>query len=338
MASKPAIYTRQLDKITRRATSWLVPGFVPVGALTLIDGDPGTGKSTLSIDLAARITTGRAMPAGYERPPTRVIIVQPEDGATIIHDRLLAAAGDPALVEIIDRRSRTSRRPIDLGKDARLLDALCARPEVGLLIIDSLALVLRGAHTEGATREALYRLAQSAHRTDTSVIAIRHRTKARTRTAAMAGAGMVAIAGAARSVTIVAPAPDDPSVGVWASAKSALGPTPPSVAFQTISTDCGPSIEWMGTSQWSADDLLRTTTGRATKFEAAQGLLQDLLADGPRTRNEIKREADRRSIGWRTVEEAKRELGVTSRQHPEPGVQGPGPSWWTLPRETRTPT
>ena len=130
----------------------------------------------------------------------------------------------------------------------------------------------------------------------------------------------------------MAASPDDPNVRAWASVKNSLGPPPPSLLYEIVDDGDGSKVQWLGTSESTADDLLRTTTGNAApRLDSAVEMLRQLLADSPVLMQEVRRQAQRQGIGWRTVEKAKGDLGVRSQQRPEPGVRGPGPSWWFLP-------
>lgn len=334
MPRRPKPYFRRLDQIVTAPTDWHLPGFVPRAHLTVIEGKPSEGKSMLTVDFMARATTGRPLPAGVVHPPCDVVLVHPEDPDAAVQQRIAAAGGDPSRIRHVDRRAANSPRPLDLRRDLPYLASLCA-PEVGLVVIDSLQLVLGGAAaTPTSILTALHGLAQIAQRTNTTVLAIRHLAKASGRSAIYAGSGSIGITGTARSVALVGTAPDDPNTRVLASVKNNLGPEAPALAFHIMDNDLGPAVEWLGTTDWCADDLLlRTThTGGAPKLAAAEDVLRELLADGPRPQADIKAEATRRGIGWRTTQDAKQNLGVTSAPRKQPGVQGRGPYWWSLPK------
>lgn len=324
---------RRLSAIVAIPVQWLIAGFIALGNVTLLGGDPGVGKSMLVYDLAARVTTGKPLPGGPPRAPRDVLVVHPEDHDSVVQQRIAAADGDPDRIHIVDQAGLRLTRPLDLSRDLPRLRALINDGDYGLVIIENLGLILgEASNTEARTRAAMHGLSQIANETGTAIVAILHLTKAHHRQALHAGAGRVAQAGTARSVTIVAPDPDDPNLRVWASAKNNIGPTPPALLYEITDTPLGPVVDWLGTTLWSADELLRTTTGdRAPKLTEAEQMLREMLADGPRLRSTIKTAAAQRPIGWRTVEEAKANLGVRSRQIPEPGARGPGPSWWALP-------
>lgn len=330
---KPQPRYRRLSTIVATPVQWLIAGYVALGNVTLVAGDPGVGKSMLAYDLAAKVTTGQPLPGGPPGLPRDVLVIHPEDHTAVVQQRIEAAHGDPDRIHLVDQAGPRLPRPLDLSRDLARLRALIGDGDYGLVVIENLGLLLgEASNTEARTRVAMHGLHQIAEQTDTALVAILHLTKAQHRQALHAGAGRVAQAGTARSVTIVAPDPDDPNLRVWASAKNNLGPTPPSLRYEITNAPLGPKVNWLGTTQWAADGLLRTTTSdRAPKLAEAEQMLRDILANGPRLRSDIKTAAAHRAIGWRTVEDAKTNLAIRSIQVPEPGVRGPGPSWWTLP-------
>src|SRR5262245_58757397 len=93
---EPQVLTHRLDELQPETVRWLWPGYVPLGKMTLLDGDPGLGKSLLSLDLAARVTTGRSWPDGSAgAAPGNVLLVNCEDGLRdTVLPRLRALGGD----------------------------------------------------------------------------------------------------------------------------------------------------------------------------------------------------------------------------------------------------
>lgn len=251
------------------------------------------------------------MPAGIAHQPAIVVVFNPEDDDPEVLARVIAAGGSRSRIRLVTEAGPRSPRPIDLSRDLATVRAHCEVPSVELVIFDNLGLALgKAARTEDATRDVLYRLTTIAKQTATTILAVRHTTKNARGHAVHAGSGRVALAGAARSVTQVGRAPDDPNLQVWDPVKvNGSPPSTPSLLYEITDTDLGPAINWLGTTEWSANDLMRTTTSdKAPKLTEAEQMLRDMLADGPRLRNEIKPEAVRRTIGWRTVEDAKANL------------------------------
>src|SRR5687767_1579277 len=101
---KSGLTVRRVSEMTAKPVEWLWPGFLPAGMLAVLDGDPGTGKSVLTCDLAARVTTGREMPTGgHKIEPGAVLMLNAEDDAErIIKPRLAVAEANQQRVLIPD--------------------------------------------------------------------------------------------------------------------------------------------------------------------------------------------------------------------------------------------
>lgn len=320
----------RLSDVTEEPIEHLVEGFVPIGATTLVEGSPGSGKSTMTLDLAARLTIGAVLPGSPARPAMDVVIVNPEDPGPVILKRVEAAGGDPARFRLIYEPGSDTNRSVDLSRDREFLrDCYLADPDVGLMVVESIALALGpGGRTEFGTRDAMHNLSRDAEVTSTAVIAIRHLRKGGG-AAIHRGSGFVAIPGSARSVTSLSEDPDDPDALIWESVKANLSAPPLAHLLRIIETDHGPRVEWTGTTERSASRAVRTTP--SPKLDAACALLLGLLRDGPRRWTDIQQAAHEAGISDRTMDTAKATLGIASEQIPEPGTQGRGPSWWSLP-------
>jgi replicative DNA helicase len=98
MAKRPSAgaYVRPMSAVAARPVEWLWPGWIALGKLTVLDGDPGMGKSTLLLDLAARLSRDGLMPDGPVGPVGAPLILSAEDGEADTIKPRLAAAGDSA--------------------------------------------------------------------------------------------------------------------------------------------------------------------------------------------------------------------------------------------------
>ena len=347
-----ATFVSLADVVAEKVT-WLWPGRLPLGKLVLLEGDPGVGKSTVSVDLAARTSTGGVMPDGFalERP-TAVIIMSAEDGlADTIKPRLQAAAGDPRLVDAFTEVTETDRgvtttRPPSLPGDLGLLEERVRVTGARLVIVDVLAAYLSGkvdTHKDSDVRRALHQLAAMAERTGACVVCLRHLTKAGGTKAVLRGVGSVGISGQARAVLLVVPYPDpDDGRLVLAVAKCNLAPLAPSLAFRledVTSHGCA-IVAWGAPVGMTADQLLAASDsqqqpdddGAKGARDEAKDFLRQLLADGDRWSVDIFTEAKDQRIAEKTLKRAKADIGVTSYQRP--GVGGDPDRWyWHLPDE-----
>jgi AAA domain len=343
MSDAPKLVTVRAADVAPERVRWLWPGYLPAAKVVVLDGDPGLGKSTVTTDLAARITVGKAMPDGSGGgEPGAVVLLSAEDGlADTIRPRLELAGADLDRVTVIEHLVMPDGRtvPLELPSDLDPLEALVRDVRAALVTIDPLVAFLAGtvsANKDQDVRRALLPVRDMAERTGAAILAVRHLRKAATETAVQRGGGSIGIIGAARVGLMVARDPADADRRILAVTKSNVGAIPPAMAYRLVPDDAlGVAVvAWEGQTDHRADDLLAAPAERpAPKREAAENLLRELLADGPRRRSEIEEAAEEAEVGWRTVEAAKAALGVWSEQRPEPGKRGAGAAWWRLPDE-----
>jgi hypothetical protein len=341
----PKLVTRRLADVAPERVTWAWPLYVPLGKVVVLDGDPGLGKSTITADLAARITVGKAMPDGSGGgQPGAVVLLSAEDGlADTVRPRLELAGADLTRVEVVEHLTLADGRtvPLELPGDLDELEAVVRDVRARLLTIDPLMAFLAGsvnANRDQDVRRALHPVKELAERTGAAILVVRHLRKAATDSAVQRGGGSIGIIGAARVGLMVARHPGDGDRRILAVTKSNVGPIPPSIAYRLLPDDAlggVAAVVWEGATDHQADDLLSAPVDRpAPKRELAEGLLRELLADGPRRRSEIEEAAEEAGVSWRTVETAKADLGVWSEQRPEPGKRGAGAFWWRLPDGT----
>lgn len=320
---------RRLSDVKPERVRWLWPGWIPRGKLTVLDGDPGTGKSTLTLDLAARISTGRPMPDGAPLDRAEgVLLLSAEDGAAdTIRPRLEAANGDPDRVTLIDGvDSPDGKRMVSFPTDVELIGDLVRETGVSLVVVDVLLSYLHGSvdsYKDQHVRRALAPLAQMAEQTRCAVLVIRHITKSGGSNAIHRGQGSIGISGAARAVLLVGCDPADPSRRVLAVSKSNLGAEPSSLMYEIENDEETASgrIKWVGTTAHRATDLLATLSDdhedqRSALDEAAE-FLRDKLADGPLPAKDVRTSAVELGIKEQTLKRARRIVGVKSS--PAPG-------------------
>lgn len=343
-----------LADVVAEKVSWLWPGRLPLGKLVLLEGDPGVGKSTVSVDLAARTSVGGVMPDGapLERPAA-VIIMSAEDGlADTIKPRLLAAGGDARMVDAFTEVTETDEgvkttRPPTLPGDLPLLEERIRVTGARLVIVDVLAAYLSGkvdTHKDSDVRRALHQLAAVAERTGACVVCLRHLTKSGGPKAVLRGVGSVGISGQARAVLVVVPYPDpDDDRVVLAVSKCNLAPLAPSLAFRLEPDtfhDCAIAA-WGGPVHMTADQLIAASDSQRQPADedeakgakdAAEDFLCQTLATGDRWSADVYRAAKGERIAERTLERAKAELKVTSYR--VAGTGGDPDRWyWHLPDE-----
>ncbi|HET6950020.1 MAG TPA: AAA family ATPase [Acidimicrobiales bacterium] len=337
--------TRLADVVPQRVR-WLWPSRLPRGKLVVLDGDPDVGKSTVMLDLVARLTTGRPMPGEdlAAIPASDVVLLAAEDGlADTIRPRLDAAGADPARVHHLDAVPAYDDEgqvmawvPPSIPEDITALEALIEETSAVLVVVDVLMAYLSGradSHRDQDVRRALAQLADIAERTGACVVLVRHLRKSRG-SAMYAGGGSVGIIGVARAGMIAAVDPDDESGTrrVLARAKGNLAPPYPSLAYTLLADMEGGSVrvDWLGESAHTGDQLLapQPDADERDKIDGAVEWLREVLADRPRKRAEIIAEGRPEGYGEKMIERAAKRLGVVSERDQQ--VQG-RPATWTLP-------
>ena len=318
---------------------WLWRGRIPLGKITVLDGDPGLGKSTVTLDLVARISRGRPMPGEAEvRGPANTLLLSAEDGlADTIRPRLEAAGADLTLVHaLMDVPAGSGRRPPEIPLDLEMIEEEAARREVALIIIDPLFAYLGSsvnARTDHDVRRALAPLAAVAERTNAAVLVVRHLNKAPGGPAVYRGGGSIGIIGAARSGLLLAADPDDPTRRVLAPIKSNLGPAPPAMALhlEAQTADAVARVVWDGTTRHRAADLLRQESPEvADAVEQAREWLANALADGDEHESAVLKEVARAAgVSESALKRAMKRLGV---EHEARGF--PRQTYWRLPAST----
>ena len=330
---------RLASQVEAEPIEWLWSRRVPLGELTILDGDPGTGKSTLLTAVAAHVTSGRGLP-GHEDEPVEggVVYVTTEDSPSrTIRPRLEAhgAALDRVLLvpEVPDEEG--DPRPLVLPDDIGLLEQAVRRVDARLVTIDPLMAHLGGsinAHRDADVRRALAPLADLAHRLGTAVVVVRHLNKSGRSSAIYRGGGSIGIIGAARVGLLLAEHPEQEEVRVLAPVKNNLAVFAPSLALaleQARDHDVA-RVEWLDTCDLSADELLRSDSQGRTdeKQQEARNFLEEILSDGPVLAREVQEKADEEGILTRTLKRAKKTLDVESEKE-----SFDGPWMWKLPKE-----
>lgn len=320
---------RTLADVRPRPVSWLWADRIPSGKVTLVAGDPGLGKSYLTLDLAARVTTGdlgHTDDTGQPKrsSPGKVLLLSAEDDAAdTIHPRLSAMGADLGRVTVLegvrigdDDRPRACRLDRDL---AALREACLSVSGVRLVVIDPVSAYLgeKNANNNAEVRELLADLSRFAECSGIAIVCVTHLNKDSTnqKKVVYRTIGSLAFTAAARMAWLVARHPDDPDKRVLSLIKSNItGPLPAS-SFRIEDH----RVEWLDEAlPYQADDLGGDAedADRAGSFEEAREFLAAALAEGPRPAAEVIREAEGLGIALRTLKRAKRSLRVSSSKGP----------------------
>jgi hypothetical protein len=338
---KPEEIGKLLSDVESEEVSWLWPSWLALGKLALVDGDPGLGKSAMTLDLAARVSAGKIFPDGAGCEPAGVVLLSAEDGlADTIRPRLDAAGADSsrilALATVPDKDGHD--RLLSIPEDLGLIEKGIRRVGARLVVVDPLMAFLSGdtnSHRDQDVRRALAPLAGLAERTGAAVLVVRHLNKAVANNPLYRGGGSIGIIGAARMAFLVGKDPQDETRRVLASTKNNLAMPPQSLMFGLDGAESGSvRVNWLGQSGVSASQLLATprdedhadARGEAVEF------LNELLIDGPVPAAQVKEEAEDAGITDITLRRAKKSLGVlTYRENAAGEKRGSGRWMWKLP-------
>jgi AAA domain-containing protein len=316
-----------LADVEPEEVSWLWPGYIPLGKLTVVEGDPGLGKSTLTLAIAAAVSGGAPLPGmGELAEPSDVVLVTYEDGlADTLRPRLDAAGADVTRVHAIQGvdQGEAIERLVQFPIDAPGVFEFVREIGAQLVVIDPLSASLSGetdSYKDQDIRRVLAPMARFAEETGAAVIVVRHLTKSSSGRAIVAGGGSIGIAAAARSVLAVhqdPDAPDDPSARVLAVVKCSLAMRAPSLSFRlTADPRQAVRVAWTGESKHSADGLsaLRLEQSEGGSDREIDTWLRSELEGDPVDRKEVFRRASESGFSSRSTERAANRLGVHRSQ------------------------
>ena len=312
-----------LADVKLEKVEWLWRNRIPLGKITILDGDPGLGKSLLTLEIAARLSRNQPLHGESSAVDGGTVLLSAEDGlGDTIRPRLEAAGADleriVALKYTPDKEGEktVSNIPVDIPTIIEAIERVKAK----LVIVDVLMAYLpsqTNTYRDQDVRLALAPLAEMAGRHGVTVICVRHLTKAPGGNPIYRGGGSIGIIGGARAGLLVAKDPDNSEMMVLAQTKSNLGPPMPSLTYQIETTSNGiPRIVWIGESQQTAASLLAASAGDEEERGAladAKDFLEQELCDGPRKVKELERLAENSGINTRTLRRA-REAIVTPQK------------------------
>ena len=332
---EPELKLINMDTVEVEQIEWLLYPFIPYGKVTIIQGDPGEGKTTMVLQIIAKLTRGETiLPADSTKDkrididsesdmvdaeniennastqhleaPVNVIYQTAEDGlGDTIKPRLLAAGADCTKVMVID----DSEQPLTMA-DVRLEEAI-VQTKARMVVLDPIQGFLGSEvdmHRANEIRPLMKRIAVLAEKYHCAIILIGHMNKNSNGKSSYRGLGSIDFQAAARSVLIVGRIKDEPEVRVVCHTKSSLAPEGKAIAFRL---DKNNGFEWIGEYDISADELLNGE-GKGQKTRKAKEFLLEILADGGMAQKKIEEEAEKLGIKKKTLRNAKMELGIDS--------------------------
>ena len=304
-----------MNDVEIEQVEWLWEGYIPVGKLTILQGDSGKGKTMAMLNLIAAFTTGRDLldPPGSPqiREPINVIYQTAEDGlADTVKPRLVAAGADCSRVSVIDEGERMLSMT-----DERLIWAI-RETDAGLVVLDPIQAYLGenvDMHRANEVRPRLKHLGDIAAVNSCGMVLIGHLNKKDSGKPEYRGLGSIDFTAAARSVILCAESPRDRDVRVLASTKCSLTYPPDPVAFR-LSKERG--FEWEGSYSITAEELLQGTGVKGQKtIEAKAFLAAELPAPGEYIPSTLLMEkAKEQKIAEKTLRNAMKDLGIKSHK------------------------
>jgi hypothetical protein len=338
---QPEEIGKLLSNVEPENISWLWSSWLALGKLALVDGDPGLGKSAMTLDFAARVSAGKNFPDGAGCEAAGVVLLSAEDGlADTIRPRLDAAGADASkvlsLATVPDENGH--ERILSIPEDLGLIERGIRRVEARLVVVDPLMAFLSkdtNSHRDQDVRRALAPLAGLAERTGAAVLVVRHLNKATANNPLYRGGGSIGIIGAARMAFVVGKDPQDENCRVLASTKNNLAMSPASLMFRLEEVETGSvRVNWLGNTEVSAKDLLATPQDHehADARSEAVEFLNVVRADGPLPAKQVIEEADDAGIAEKTLRRAKGLLNViVYRENTTGEKRGSGRWLWKLP-------
>ena len=300
----------RMSEVQSQEIEWLWYPFIPYGKLTIIHGDRGDGKTTMVLNLAAKLSKGEALDENMKvTEPVNVIYQTAEDGlADTVKPRLELAGADCERIIVIDESDKSLSMV-----DERLEQAI-VRTGARLLILDPIQAYLGGGmdmNRANEARDMTKKLGALAEKTKCAIILIGHMNKASGNKAAYRGMGSIDFFAVARSVLLVGRVEGESNTRAVVQIKNNLAAFGHPKAF-ALSED---GFKWLGDYEITVDEVLGGITPKANKMEQAKQMLRELAeTQSAVLSNEIFDRANELGISKRTLENAKKELGVQTRK------------------------
>jgi len=313
------LQTVRMADVAPEAVEWLWKPYIPLGKMTLLEGDPGIGKSWATAALACAVSLGRGLPGDMGSSEAgNVLMLSAEDGlADTLRPRLDAVGADVSRVFAV-----SEPLTFDEAGMLRFEEAIADRKPT-LVTVDPLFAFTGGKvdiHRANECRTVMARLAAIAERHRCAIIAVRHLGKSRGMGHALnAGIGSIDLVAAARSVLLAGKDPDDETIRAITQIKSNLAPTGPAIGYALR----GGEFFWTGESDLTPERILSYAPGESERpaLDEAVEFFRDALGAGEREISEIRTEAKQAGISESTLRRARERLGIKTRREGIPGMK-----------------
>jgi hypothetical protein len=317
-----------LADVTPEPINWLWPGRIACGKVSMVAGDPGLGKSLVTLDIAARVTQGKRWPVDNTPCPVGdvVLLSAEDDAADTIRPRLDAVGANVRRVHLLQAVYAVSddgnitMRSFSLRRDLNALDkVLTDKPDCALVIVDPISAYLDGtdSHNNADVRALLAPLGEIAARHKVAVVCVAHLNKGGQQNAMYRVTGSLAFVAAARSVLAVTKDQADPARRLVLPVKNNLGADTLGLAYRIHPVNGLPVVEWepepVSVSIEEALAPTDTNEERSVTDEAVDWL-RGLLGDGPMKASDVQKEARQAGISDKALRRARKRLGIKPKK------------------------
>ena len=301
----PELHFEYYSAVTQRKVDWLWYPYIPYGKISVLQGDPGEGKSTFILNIAALLTKGEKMPDGTGGGQAQTVIYQcaEDDIADTIKPRLIAAGADcEKIAYIIDDNNKLT------FEDSRIEEVLITTG-AKLMIIDPIqAFLVHDTDMQRATRmrTALRKLADVASRYQCAIVLVGHLNKSNGGKNIYRGLGSIDIAAIARSVLMISRDNSNPSIRYVFPVKTSLAPEGSAIGFTFGDGKC----KWLGKFDVNINSMEDGVFASQDKLAQTKIFLLQILTEGDLPSTQIYEMLEQRGIKKRTAEAAKKEVGI----------------------------
>ena len=309
--------------VKAEAVEWLWYPYIPRDKQTLLEGDPGVGKSWLALAIATAVSLGRGLPGQEATEPANVLLASAEDGlGDTIRPRLDGMNADVSKIHAI-------KSTLNFSNDGlAILESHIQQKSPLLVIIDPLVAYIGASvdlYRPNETRAITAKLADIAEKHSCAILTIRHLTKGRTTRPIYRGLGSIDFTAASRSVLLCGSDPEDMQKRGLVQIKNNLAPMGAAIGYELR----GNSFYWTGNSDLTAARILATEDSEGKSiFNEATEFLRERLAEGAVEAKQVITDAKSLGICEKTLRRAKANLKVISRK------QGMQDGWfWELPED-----
>ncbi len=330
--SPSGIVYEVLSEVTREEVPWLWPGRIPRGMLTILAGDVGQGKSYITLDVASRLSTGKAWPDGGNAPIGTTILLSAEDVPQyVIGPRLdLLGADSSRIVKIEAIRERGDKeRGFNLGEDLERLETFIRDIGALFVVIDPVNSYFpqkRDSYSDVEVRAVLSPLARMAAKLGVAIVAVMHLNKDEEKKALNRIMGSTAYAAIARMI-LTTGSGDEGETRLFGALKCSVGPLPSTLSFKIDAT----GLLWEGVIDREMRRVLEGSVGEPdTKEAEMRAFIREVLRPGTKMQaRELDKLAKEQGFSkGGTWQRAKQKEGVQSEQ-----VPGVSPPVWVSFRE-----